>query len=264
MLEGYRNRGKSFFVHGNRGRKPATTVSSEIRATVVDLYRTKYAGANFKHFTELLARCEDIRLYPSTVTSILEEQHILSPMATKAKKRRVKKELERLAKEVKTQKESKAVEPNIIALENAHLTRPRVPYFGELIQMDASSSVWFGGEKSTLHVAVDDSTGAIVGAWFDKEETLDAYYHVLEQILKNHGIPYKFLTDRRTVFTYKNKNSSYVEDDTYTQFAYACKQLGIGLEPTSVPQTRGHAERRTEHPRGKRILELLRKRIQRG
>jgi hypothetical protein len=55
-------------------------------------------------------------------------------------------------------------------------------------------------EKSQLHIAVDDATGAIAGAYFDAQETLDGYYHVLEKILKTYGIPYMFYTDRRTVF----------------------------------------------------------------
>ena len=63
------------------------------------------------------------------------------------------------------------------------------------------------------------------------------------QILTNYGIPFKFLTDKRTVFTYKKKGSPSLDEDTYTQFAYACKQLGVELESTSVPQAKGRVER---------------------
>lgn len=52
--------------------------------------------------------------------------------------------------------------------------------------------------------------------------------------LTAYGIPYKFFTDRRTVFTYKKKNSPSIDEDTYTQFAYACKQLGVELEASSA------------------------------
>ena len=75
-----------------------------------------------------------------------------------------------------------------------------------MIQMDASIHHWFGSQKSQLHIAVDDSTGMIVGAHFDLQETLNGYYHVFHQILKGYGIPYMFFTDRRTVFEYKQKN----------------------------------------------------------
>ena len=41
MLKGYKNHGKEFFIHGNRGRKPVSTIPDETRSVVVDLYRTK-------------------------------------------------------------------------------------------------------------------------------------------------------------------------------------------------------------------------------
>lgn len=79
MLAGYRREGKAFFVHGNRGRKPATTIPEETRNTVVDLYRNKYYQANFRHYTELLEERENIRISPSSVAKILEAESILSP-----------------------------------------------------------------------------------------------------------------------------------------------------------------------------------------
>ena len=66
---------------------------------------------------------------------------------------------------------------------------------------------------------------------------------MFSQILHSYGIPYKFLTDRRTVFTFKKKNSPSLEKDTFTQFAYTCHQLGVDLETTSVPQAKGRVER---------------------
>ena len=45
------------------------------------------------------------------------------------------------------------------------------------------------------------------------------------------------------MFTYKKKNSPSLDEDAYTQFAYACSQLGVGLESISVPQAKGRVER---------------------
>ena len=95
MLKGYRELGKQFFVHGNKGRKPSTMIPDATRNTVVDLYRTKYFEANFVHFTELLLKNEGISLSVSAVTSFLEAENIFSPRVTKAKKKRIKKDLER-------------------------------------------------------------------------------------------------------------------------------------------------------------------------
>ena len=243
MLAGYREQGKSFFVHGNKGRKPANTIPDTVRADICALYTNKYYDANFTHFTELLEKYENISISRSSVAAILEDQYILSPKVTKAKKKRIRKELEAEKEKVKTQKEVDKIQTNLVAVEDAHSRRPRSAYFGELQQMDASPYEWVPGQIWHLHLAIDDATGTITGAWFDTQETLNGYYHVFHQILTRYGIPYKFFTDRRSVFVYKKKNSPAIEDDTYTQFAYACRQLGVELESSSVPQAKGRVER---------------------
>ena len=243
LIIAYKEKGKAAFVHGNRGRKPAITTPDEVRRAVVDLYRTKYYEANFVHFTELLWRNEGIILSVSAVTSFLEAEHILSPHVTKAKKKRIRKELEQKKAAAGTKKEADMIQANIVAVEDAHSRRPRCAYFGELVQMDASPCEWFGAGKTTLHIAVDDASGRILGACFDKQETLKGYYNIYAQILRKYGIPYKFFTDRRTVFTYKKKNAPDIGEDTCTQFAYACKQLGTEIEYSSVPQAKGRVER---------------------
>lgn len=243
LIKNYKEQGKAAFRHGNRGRKPSSAIPDNTRASIVALYRNKYYGANFTHFTELLASNEQIHVSARTVAAILEEAYILSPRVTKAKKKRIAKELRLKQEAAKTQKEKNDIQKNIVAVEDAHSRRPRCAYFGELEQMDATPYEWVPGQIWHLHVAVDDATGCITGAWFDTQETLAGYYHVFYQILINYGIPYKFLTDRRTVFTYKKKSSPSLGEDTYTQFAYACKQLGVELESSSVPQAKGRVER---------------------
>jgi transposase len=204
LIKKYKEGGKAAFVHGNRGRKPATTIPQATRQSIVDIYRTKYYDANFTHFTEILAREENIAVSESAVRSILEAEYILSPKVTKAKKKRIIKELEAKKQQSKGKKEADEIQKNLVAVEDAHSRRPRCAYFGELEQMDATPYEWIPDEVWHLHVAVDDATGRITGAWFDTQETLNGYYHVFYQILTNYGIPFKFLTDKRTVFTYKN------------------------------------------------------------
>ena len=256
MLAGYKENGKAFFVHGNRGRKPANTIPAETRTTVVTLYTTKYYDANFTHFTELLERNEGIILSASTVAKILEAEYILSPKVTRAKKKRIRKELMARKEKSATKKEADKIQTNLVAIEDAHSRRPRAAYFGELQQMDATPHEWVPGQIWHLHLAIDDATGNITGAWFDTQETLNGYYHVFQQILTGYGIPYKFFTDRRTVFTYKKKNSPSLDEDTYTQFAYACKQFGVELEASSVPQAKGRVERLNQTLQSRLPVEL--------
>ena len=73
---------------------------------------------------------------------------------------------------------------------------------------------------------------------------------------RSYGIPYKFFEDRRTVFTYQKNNSPSIEEDTYTQFAYACKQLGVAIEASSVPPAKGRVERMFETLQSRLPVEL--------
>ena len=256
MLQGYIRNGKDFFIHGNRGKKPATAISIEIRQKIIDLYRNKYFEANFEHYTELLKKNEGISISASSVMSILESEYILSPKATKAKRRRIKQKLKDQKKAAKTKKELSSIQSNLVSVENAHSRRPRCAYFGELQQMDATPYEWVHGQVWHLHLAIDDASGIVTGAWFDTQETLNGYYHVFKQILTDYGIPYKFLTDKRSVFTYKKKDVLSDDKDTYTQFAYACKQLGIELESSSIPQAKGRIERLNQTLQSRLPIEL--------
>lgn len=145
-----------------------------------------------------------------------------------------------------------------MALEDSHPRGEKPKFFGEVIEQDGSIHLWFGGVKSCLHLAIDKATSTIAGAWFDKEETLNGYYHVLFQILTNYGIPYSFLTDNRTVFNYMllNPDKRTSEKDVLTQYGYACKQLGIELKTTSVSQAKGLIERTNGTFQGRLVNEL--------
>lgn len=254
----YKSEGKSGFVHKNRGRKPASAFSSCTKQKVIDLYKTKYYGANIKHFSQLLAKHENITISDSTIIHWLYEVDILSPKARRKTKNRLKAELKARKKDSHSNKEKVHIENKIETLDrcDAHPRRPRCAYAGELVQLDASPHVWFGNQVTHLHLAIDDATGKILGAYFDTQETLHAYYQITHQILTAYGIPAKFLTDRRTVFEYKRKNASSDEEDTFTQFSYACHQLGIELESTSIPQAKGRVERLNQTLQSRLVIEL--------
>ena len=243
LIKGYKEQGKAFFIHGNRDRQPAITLLPDTQQLILDLYRTKYYDCNLTHYSELLAEKENIKVSVSAISSILRKEFILSPKANRSTKKAVKKELKELQSNTKSKKKAAALQSSILNIENSHPRRPRCAYFGEMLQMDASIHLWFGEAKTQLHIAVDDATGAILGAYFDEQETLNGYYHVLHQILSSYGIPYQFFTDNRTVFEYKKKGQTSVEKDTFTQFGYACKQLGIDIQTSSVAQAKGRVER---------------------
>lgn len=243
LIKGYQEQGKSFFIHGNRGRQPAITIPADTKQLILDLYRTKYSDCNLTHYSELLKEREHISVSVSAITAILRKEYILSPKANRSSKKAVKKALKAIQSKTKSKKKAAIIQSSIMDLEDSHPRQPRCAYFGEMLQMDASLHLWFGETKTQLHIAVDDALGQIVGAYFDEQETLNGYYHVLHQVLSNYGIPYQFFTDKRTVFEYKKKHETSVEKDTFTQFGYACKQLGIDIRTSSVAQAKGRVER---------------------
>ena len=139
--------------------------------------------------------------------SILEAEYILSPKATKAKKKRIKEQLKADKKAAKSQKEAGQIQINLVALEDAHSRRPRAAYFGELQQMDATPYEWIPGQIWHLHLADRrHATGRITGGWFDTQETLNGVITTFSiRSSSNLRYPLQFLTDRRTVFTCGHK-----------------------------------------------------------
>ena len=168
-------KGVDVITHGNKNRQPSTTISSKTRQEIIKHYRNKYAGANFQHYTELLAEHEDIVVSVSSVKNILKSEGIQSP-----KKRRKPKK---------------------------HRRRQRKGYAGELVQTDATPHDFFGtGQKVCLHGVIDDATGHITGLYMAKHECLDGYLNVFEQMITNLGIPTSVYADRHTIFASPTAN----------------------------------------------------------
>ena len=183
LIAGYKAFGKEFFVHGNRGRKPVHALSIDQKNNIEDLYNTKYFDCTYTQFAEFLAEREDIFLSTAEVGQILRERYILSPKTHKITKKNIKKKLIEQKKNSKSKQEIAKIQQNIVAIEDAHPRQPRCIYFGEEVQIDASKHIWFGNIQTHLHAAIDDSTGQVLAAYFDKEETLNGYYNIYYQIL---------------------------------------------------------------------------------
>jgi hypothetical protein len=243
MIKGYKESGKEYFIHGNNGRQPVHSRSEEEKKKIIGLYNSKYCDASYALFSELLESEEGISVSQTSVREILMGERILSPFARTKTRKSLRIELNRELKKPKRKSERAEIEKRIVAVNEAHARRPRSKYFGELLQMDASIHDWLPGGKTALHLAIDDATSSIVGAWFCEQETLAGYYNVFYQVLTRYGIPYMFLTDKRTVFEYRASGQSSEERDTFTQFAYACKQLGVELKTSSIAQAKGRVER---------------------
>ena len=243
-IAGYKAKGKEFFCHGNHKHKPITTIPQSIRQDIIQIYNSLYYDANFIHFHELLRRYHpEIPLISlSTLRNIFKECDILSPKAHKETQRNLRKK----DRQAEKQSIDDAIEIKLHPANESkrpHPRKPRARYTGEKIYMDASIHLWFGSKKAALHAAIDDSTGMVTGLFFCEQETLQGYYEITAQMLRNYGIPARIQTDGRTVFAYKKAGVRDPERDTPTQYAYACKQLGIDLQPGFSAEAQGKVER---------------------
>ena len=257
----YKENGKSAFIHGNRSKKPVNALDNSISEDIILLYKTKYYDFNFSHFKEFLKNEENINVSYNFIYKTLTKADILSPKARRKTKKEFKKKQLLQERKININMTSDKIETVVsheLTLENSHPRGEKPKYFGEIIEQDGSIHLWFGETKTCLHLAIDKATSTIVGAYFDTQETLNGYYHILYQILTKYGIPYKFLTDNRTVFNFitlkPDKKTS--EKDVLTQYGYACKQLGIELETTSVSQAKGLIERTNGTFQGRLVQEL--------
>ena len=257
----YKENGKSSFIHGNRGHIPAKALDKSISENIILLYKNKYYDFNFNHFKKFLEMKENIFVSYKFIYNILTKEGILSPKAKKRTKREFAKQKLLKEKKIDLAMNDELINTIIsheINLEDSHPRGEKPKYFGEIIEQDGSIHLWFGEKKTCLHLAIDKATSTVVGAWFDYQETLNGYYHVLYQILTKYGIPYKFFTDNRTVFNYISLNPDKRTSDKYvlTQYGYACKQLGIDLETSSVSQAKGLIERTNGTFQGRLVQEL--------
>lgn len=263
LIKKYHCEGMLGFVHGNRGKKPSTTFDITEKQEIIDLYISDYGDTNFSHFCQIVNEDLGYSISDTTLNRWLREHEIISPKARRKTKRNMKKLWKAKLDITKSEKVKNEIKESIAIIDSkdAHPTRSRSKFSGEMIQMDASSFHWIPNEVWHLHLAVDDASGEVVGAYFDTQETLKGYYNVLYRILTNYGIPAMFYTDKRTVFEYKRKNTAFDDDDTFTQFSYACHQLGVEIKTTSVAQAKGRVERLNQTFQSRLPVELRRAQI---
>jgi len=218
LLAAFRREGADAVVHGNRGRMPTQTLSPEIRQRILELAQTKYVGFNQTHFTEKLQNVEKIPVSRPTVWRLLLEAGIRSPQRHRRPKHRSRRE-----------------------------RRPRA---GMLLQVDGSDHDWLEGRgpQLTLIGAIDDATGDVVAVLFRKEEDAHGYMLLLQQIVRQRGIPLAVYSDRHSIFIHTPGEKESIDEQlagvrTLTQVGRVLDDLAIELIPALSPQAKGRIER---------------------
>ena len=223
ILAAYRKDGAAALAHGNRGRRPANATPVTIAADVVVLARTRYAGVNHTHLSELLLEHEGIDIGRNTLRQILTNAGVDSPRRRRPPKRRVR--------------------------------RQRMPREGMLIQIDGSYHRWLGedGPQFTLLLAVDDATGVVVNALFCELENTRSYFLLMQDLIRSYGIPLALYSDRHAVFKHTPPSETAASP---TQFSRAMDELGVQLIFARSPQAKGRVERAAGTLQDRLVTEL--------
>ncbi|MBM4408630.1 MAG: ISNCY family transposase [Chloroflexi bacterium] len=218
LLDRYRVLGAAGLVHGNRGRAPAHRTPDELRARLIELATTTYAGVNRAHLAELLAEREGLPVAERTLRRLLAEGAV--PAARTRRPGRHRRRRERMARE------------------------------GQLVQTDGSQHHWFGPERpfATLIGIVDDATGKITGAMFRAAEDAAGYFTALSQTAAGYGLPGAVYSDRHGIFIAdQNRTPTLAEQLTgkrsLTQVGRALDQAAIGWIGAHSAPAKGRVER---------------------
>ena len=211
--------GPESLIHKNTGRKPAHAISGETKEAILSIYsHPEFNGVNFLHFNEILLADYGIPISYSALSSILKSAGFASPLKKKIHHRTHR--------------------------------RKRKSHPGELIQIDATPYEWFGGNiKYTLHGAIDDATGKIVGLFLTQNECLYGYLETMRQCCLDFGIPQTIYSDNHTIFRSPKTGKLTVEELIagktvhLTQFGRSMHELGIDMVFAITPQAKGRIER---------------------
>jgi hypothetical protein len=154
-------------ISKKRGRPSNRALPDERKTEILSLVQNHYVDFGPRLANEYLKNAHKISISTETLRLWMIREHLWIP-----KNRRDKK---------------------------LHPPRKRREAFGELIH--GSHHDWFEGRSPpcVLMVFVDDATSAITSMYFAETESLDAYYHALENHLKSYGIPLSFYGDRCAV-----------------------------------------------------------------
>lgn len=232
LKKGMKKKGEAALVHGNRGRTPKHAIHQDTRELVVSLGKGLYKDASAEHFSEMLAVNEKVCISGKSVTRILRQEGVLDPTAKHH--RRCRK------------------------------SRDRMPKEGQMVQADASPHEWLEerGPKLSLHGAIDDATGKVLGLYFRPTEDLKGYLEMLRQVITRHGVPRALYTDGHSIFFSPAKDKLTIEEElagkqvALTQFGRALDELGVLPVHARSPQAKGRVERLWGTLQSRLVVEL--------
>lgn len=215
----WRENGAEGLAHRSRGKRPANALEDSVRSTILDFATGPAKNASCSHLADLLGEYHNVKVSSKTIGRILKASGVKNSHSHRAPKR--------------------------------FRRRPRLAQEGLMVILDASPHDWLEGRgpRMSLHGGIDDATGKVLGLFFRLNEDLEGYLHVMDQIVKNHGVPHAAYTDRHTIFVSPKNEKLTVEEELsgikapLTQFGMAINDLDIRHIKARTPQAKGRVER---------------------
>ena len=202
-IKEYEKLGVQFAIHKNTGRQPSNKTASEIREQVQILIKEKYYDLNLTHLREKLEANDGICINRETLRKWAHEKN----MVKRAKKGKAK----------------------------PKKRRERMLSPGLLLQMDGSSEIWFGRNKSCLMAIIDDANSEVHAEFFESETSL-ACMALLKEVILHKGIFKAIYVDRAGLYG----GSKRVD---FSQVKRACEELDIHIIFANSPEGKGRIER---------------------
>lgn len=213
-------------VDRRRGRpSPRRTPVAEIERILV-LYRERYSGFNARHFCSTVRREHGVKLSYTCIKQILQGAGLVKKRRSRGRHR---------------------------------MRRERKPRFGQMLHLDGSTHAWLAllpDERQTLIQVVDDATSRLLYAQLWPSETSLAVMTAMSELVREHGIPESYYTDRAGWAFETPKAGGRVSKTHLTQVGEALARLGVEHIPSYSPQARGRSERMNRTLQDRLVNEL--------
>lgn len=218
--------GPEGLVHKSRGKESKRKIKPEVEKHIVDLLSKTYKGFGPTLAAEKLSTIEKITVSDEALRTLMVNHDLWKP------------------RHRKTNKEHRE-------------WRPRKENYGAMEQYDGSYHKWFEdrAEECCLLLSVDDATGKMTQAVFDRHEGILPTFGFWKSYVKEIGKPSTIYLDKFS--TYKiNHKSAEDNSDMMTQFQRACQDLGITLIFAHSPESKGRVERMFQTLQDRLVKEL--------
>ena len=211
MRERYQEFGYDGLFDQRHRQRTTLRVPLETAERVLRLYQETYFDLSVRHFHEKLREEHAIELSYTWVRQALQGAGLVARRKKRGPHRR---------------------------------RRPRRPFPGMLLHIDASKHHWFSDDRYyDLLVILDDATSEIYYAQLVEEESTRTVMAALREVIERKGLFCALYSDRGSHFFVTPKAGGKVDPHRLTQVGRAMKELGIQMIPAYSPQARGRSER---------------------